>query len=293
VSVLQKDKPLCLPFGGTGRRVEVGPIRFTAAAFGQPYEYTLNHFQKPDDAKREPQLALRIAQALVSVDATEVYATRPSTANAKIVERHVLNQNIYIGHGVTLRRNGKKPADGTMLGRNQASAMTAGGGPRVVLVRGSKMVDAHAGRDSLLERTDVVRSVRVRKHASVIDSMLEKLDVRSDLDAAEVSAYVFYAIKPERFTHETTHHTYGGYNANLPTYIAQRWRNSGGQMTFTKDGTVICLDLPMLIRAQLVKLGVPESQIDLSSAYAPDDLLYDTRGENPSARNLVVISRHA
>lgn len=293
MSVLQKEKPLSLPFKGIGRRVEVGRVRFTAAAFGQPHAYTLNHFQKPEDAAREPELALRIAQALVAVGASEVYATRPSTANAKIVERHVLNQNIYIGHGVTLKRNGKKPADGTMLERHHASAMTAGGCPRVVLVHGTKMVDAHAGRDSLLERTDVLRGVRVRKRASVIDSMFEKLDIRCDADAAQVFAFVFYAIKPERFTHETTHHTHGAYNANLPTYITRRWRNSGGQMAFTKDGPVICLDLPMLIRAQLVKLGVPESQIDLSSAYAPDDLLYDTRGENPAARNLVVISRHA
>lgn len=294
MTTLVKERPLALPYRGLGKSVKCGSVSFSAAAFGNPYQYSLTLFQKPEDGERNADLALRIATALKSVDATRVYATRPATANAQIIDRQVLKYHIHMGHGVTIIRNHAKPADGTMLERGDASAMTAGGCPRIVLIRKNKMVDAHAGRDSLLDRSDVLRGVRAqgRRHQSVVDAMLAKLDVNSRQDAAEVYAYVFYAIEPRRFSHDTAHELHGVYNGKLPEYILRKWGHDGGAYSFERSLNTIYLDLPKLIKAQLKKRGVLDTQIDLLSAYAPDSLLHDTRGPNPTARNLVVISRH-
>jgi len=274
-----------------------GKVTFTAACFGKPHDWSLNPFQEPGDQSKDWRLAERLGQALSSVGATTVFATRPVHANARIIDRHRLNKHIALPHGVDLVRNGDIPADGTSLYPGEASAMTAGGCPRIVVVCGSAMADAHAGRDSLIDRERVLTGMKSRRHETVVEALLERVSLESM--RKDVHAWVFFSIEARRFVHDGGHDTYGTYNCKLPNHIADHWGMparidcvSADDWPYPYQNSSMYLDLPRLIRAQFASLGVPSNQVHLEYAYGSSDLLFDTRGPDAKKRNLVTVVRH-
>lgn len=281
-----------LPFDGKSENITHNGMRFTAACFGKPHRWTLSPFQEPGDASKEPELAERIGQALYSVGATRVFATRPLYANARVIDQNRLNRHIPLPCGVELIRNGDIPADGTTLFPGDASAMSAGGCPRIVVVHDGKMADAHASRDSLIDRNCVLNGVpnSDREHETVVEALLKK--VAGNGPYKDVYAWVFFSITARRFVHEHTHEKHGAYNRTLPLYVLKLW-DMAARTSMDADETAMYLDVPLLIRAQFAQFGVPWTNVNLKHAYGSADRLYDTRGTDPQARNLVAIVRHA
>lgn len=268
-----------------------GALYFTAACFAGPgKEWSLAPLQEPGDVKKNPVLVGKLREAVTLLGADRLYAPTPiasnGISNGEIINPAQLSRVFILGGGVVMFRNPKVPADGTFLrGAGDAGIFSAGGCGVIVAILGDRLIFAHAGRESLIDR-DRVLGEQGRRRESVVDSIVEafhELDSRADL--RKLHAWVLYSIKPEDFLHRSDDQKHLKYNRLVGPDLEDRGLGAGVRQK--TEG--VELDLPVVAGAQFVQLGVPERNIHLEHAYLADELPHTRNG---GGRYLVAIVRH-
>ena len=267
----------------------VNGMRFTTACFGG-INWSLGRLQTNADVWHHQEFAEQLREAIMSVGARHALAPSPVAFNAKIGLTRELSNTISLGDGVYMRRNVDAPMDGTFLdNRFDAGMFSAGGCGLIVAYYRNHLLFAHAGRESLLDRTWVLTEgrERSRKHVSVVDSILDAFRVPQE-KMYEVRFWLLYFIKPWHFTHaaKATHAEHAAYNQAAIRFLPTQYGKSAGSCTSES----IDLDLPAIAYKQCIARGVPSLNINVAHQYLPDGLP-TTRGEEPLKRYLVVVAR--
>ena len=264
-----------------------GALYFTAACFAGPgKEWSLAPLQEPGDVKKNPVLTGKLRKAMVSLGADRLYAPSPVKANGEIIEPTMLNRPFVLGNGILLFRNPKVPADGTFLrGAGDAGIFSAGGCGVIVATLNDRLIFAHAGRESLIDRERVLGG-QGRRRESVVDSIIEAFrEIDSRADMRKLHAWMLYSITPEDFLHRFDDKVYRDYNCHIGPYLQRLGLEAGAQ----RAAEGLRLNLPAIAKTQFIQLGVPERNIHLEHSYLSDELPHTRRG---GGRYLVAIVRH-
>lgn len=280
--MLENIKPLvCNPVVVPG-----GPT-YSAACFGGD-DWSLAPLQQAGDQHKAPNLARRVGQALHGLGARYAYAPSPVKFNGKIIPPDVLTEEIPLWQ-MMMYRNKEAPADGTWLSSpSSAGIFSAGGCSMVVATLGEELIFAHAGRDCIIDRKRILTQGREqgRHRESLVDNIVAAL-APSRFLRAHVRAWVFYSIKPEEFLHrffdEDPEHL--KYNVPAAKMLLEKYEDACGWV----DEKGIYINIPTIIKAQFIALGVPEENINLEHAYLADEL---PTTRNGGGRYLAAIVRH-
>lgn len=268
-------------------------LSFSAACFGgEGQQWSLGPLQEPDDVRKHPELAAAVREAVRHLGADRVWAPNPTAFNGEIVQPIELSRVLKLGKGVILFRHKERMADGTFLRHPEdAGIFSAGGCGVIVAVLHDRMLFAHMGRECLIDRVRVTTGKASRRRESVVDGALEAMlsgHVRRDV--RDLHVWVLYTIRPEDFLHryddpDARHRTYN----RLVGPDLQRRGLGGGMREVERVG--VMLDLPLIARLQLMRHGVPESNIHLEHRYLSDELPHTRKGDGKT-RYLVAIARH-
>ena len=153
-----------------------GALYFTTACFAGPgKEWSLAPLQEPADVKKNPVLAGKLREALTSLGADRLYAPSPVKANGEIIEPTMLNRPFVLGKGVRLFRNPRMPADGTFLrGAGDAGIFSAGGCGVIAAALGDRLIFAHAGRESLIDRKRALINATLSPMLADLQDLLDR-----------------------------------------------------------------------------------------------------------------------
>lgn len=268
-----------------------GQPRYTVACF-EGSDWSLAPLQRAGDEKKAPELAGKINRAGRSLGARLMFGPTPVEFNGELARPDTLmKERIPLGD-IMLYRNPAVPADGTWLtDKGHAGVFSAGGCSLVVATLRQDMVFAHAGRDCVLDRTRILTCNRKagRHHESVVDSIVSRL-APSRLLRQHIQVAVYYSIKPGDFRHDFADNNleHAGYNKIAAHLLPQEY----GQECGIVDSLGIGIDVPRIIRAQFVALGVPREHISLEHAYLCDELPTTRRGDG-TGRYLVAVVRNS
>ncbi len=285
--MLDNTDTAALPAATVDISIEQSRVPFTAACFAGPgKEWSLAPLQKPEDVKANSPLVHKLQRAAKWLGADRLYAPTPVDSNGEIISPAQLSRVFILGSGVTMFRNPAVPADGTLLrDPGDAGIFSAGGCGVIVTTIDDRLIFAHAGRESLIDRARILDG-RPRRHESVVDSIMEAyhgLGYTSH-QLTRLKVWVFYSIRPEDFLHEFNDAVHSTYNCRVGTDVHARLGRGARRV---RDG--IELDLPAIAQAQFVQLGVPERNIRLEHAYLADELPHTRR--RGGGRYLVAIVR--
>ena len=265
-----------------------GAPTYSAACF-EGSDWSLAPLQRSGDQRKAPNLAHRLNEAVLELGARYAYAPSPAKFNGKIIRPHKLMQEqMHLGE-ILLYRNPDAHADGTwLLSPGNAGIFSAGGCSMIVATMGQEMIFAHAGRDCVIDRTRITSRSRVqgRHNESVVHSIVDSL-APSSLLRSHIHAAVYYSIKPEDFRHDFEDVDPEHLKYNIPA--AEMLPAEYGDECGIVDKQGICIDVPRIIRAQFISLGVPEENINLEHAYLADELPTTRRG---GGRYLAAVVRH-
>lgn len=250
-------------------------LQFTAACIGGRDDWSLKNLY---EGASDRALALDLGDALGLLGATQAYAPTPGF-NAVFIDREELMDFVNLETEISMSsmkiwRNKEIPADcAPLYHRGAAGVFSAGGCPFIVGAMGRFMIFGHAGRGSMLDPALVLGRGEPRQHASVANTMLrelERLDPRW-FNPNELEVWIFGSIRPENFIHKFHEGTQAQrkYSEALGRFV-QRY---GDKAAYTdKDG--VYLDLPKILRQQLLDLKVSADNIHIDDdySYVPDDL---------------------
>ncbi len=282
-TVRDRIKPLVL----NTIRAEGAPT-YSAACF-EGNDWSLAPLQRTGDQDKAPDLAHKLNDALLGLGASCAYAPSPVKFNGKIIRpTTLLQEQIPLGD-VMLYRNQAVPADGTWLpDAGCAGIFSAGGCSMIVVTMGREMIFAHAGRDCVIDRKRIMTRDRERgrHNESVVNSIVDSL-APSDWLRSQLRVAVYYSIKPEDFRHDFA--DVDPEHLKYNTEAARKLLYEYGDECGTVDTRGICIDIPRIIRAQFISLGVPAANISLEHAYLADELPTTRRG---GGRYLAAVVRH-
>lgn len=272
---------------------------FIFACFGKIYNdntetnWSFTPLQSAADVQANLELCSRLEDAFGALDARHVYAPSPVASNAQFVPREFLSVELPLSPRISLWRNKDAPGDVSELSPLEAGAFSAGGCPLIVAMHAGRCLYAHAGRDCLIDREylrEVGRRGR-RLNESVVDTMMRML-LRGLHRSCEqdVRVWVFGSLPPEEYPHPLSG-KWASLNKAMKDYVSREWGELGAQSTKERAG-VIYFDLPLLIRAQFERWGVPEQNINIRNAYLRDKREVWLDGTKGAPRNLFVIKRH-
>nr|MBP7770843.1 hypothetical protein [Candidatus Paceibacterota bacterium] len=266
-----------------------GHPTYSVACF-EGNDWSLKPLQKAGDENTAPDLALRVGLAMSGFGARHIYAPSPIRFNGEIVSPDLLTDEIPLWQSI-MYRNAKVPADGTLL-RSPGSAIvfSAGGCSMIAATRRRAMVGAHAGRDCIIDRVRIKTRgrERSREKESVVNSIVDALAPTWSL-RKEIQVGVFYSIKSRDFLHRFVDEDPEHLKYNIPA--AEMLRGEYGNAAGPVDHKGIYIDVPGIIKAQFIALGVPEVNINLEHAYLPDSMPHTRNGDN-NRRYLAGIVRH-
>ncbi len=250
--------------------------------------WSLQPIQTQQDACTQyglTKLAEALQETFQVMEASRVYAPHVIPASAIVADTALLKERIRLGEGVSLYRNRNAPVDGVFIQRGDAFAMSAAGCPVIIAVAGKKMVVAHAGRDSLIERAAVM-GAPTRKHLSVVDAIVDAFR-KQGTRAVEISMRMYFSIPTRSFEHRFDHPQYGAYNRALAAFVDDRWENCMVRETSES----MFLNLEAVFVEQARQAGVR----DLLATLSLDECLglAHTRDEkDPRRRNLILVKRN-
>lgn len=270
--------------------MSIGRLDVSIGVLG-PYEaqerglpsWSLAVMQKQQDLQEHYQLAMGIHVALRGMEAKRAYAPNVAVASARIISPSELKTRIRLS-SIDLYRNKDMPADGTFLDRNEAFVMSAAGCPVIIATAGDRLIVAHAGRDSLVDRRAVMGATPCREHLSVVHAIIEAF-AKKGLAPETVKMCMQFAIPADVFEHRFDHPRYGTFNRALKKFVDKRWSGCT-----TEENGRMFLNLEFLFEEQAKQAGVRNVWAMNSLAVFP--LLAHTHdGRDPQARNLFLVKR--
>ena len=176
----------------------LGIESWSLKTLGIPQKFSEEEFASP--------FITGLREAFRSVGAHRAFAPHVAPASARIVDSCVLTERIYLGGGVSIRRNNAVPADGIILERGRAFAMSGAGCPVIVASDGYNVIVAHAGRDSLVDR-GAVEGKPTREHLSVVNAIVGTFVDRGSI-ANGIEMCMLFSIPSGMFKHSFDHEVY-------------------------------------------------------------------------------------
>ncbi len=262
----------------------LGNVSFTAYLFGKPENWSLSQLGEGVDPVVREEFAQRIGKTLYNLRISRPLAPSPVQFTDRIIPSTILTTPISVGP-MTLWRNAALPADGVDLEAGQAYVVSSANCPSTTMVRKGKVLALHTGRECLIDKDwlKTGKHASGRRYHSICYSAIEQLGVPS-----EVHVKVFWAEPHQRSRYNFRDARYGKTNERMYGLIGETW----GSKPIRREGDTFFLNLPELIKAQCMRLGVPESQINLSHAHqmAEGTWLDGTPG---TSRNLFVLARRS
>ena len=252
-----------------------------AKPYGLIGGWSLKSIQTPEDSYKQYGLTVGLRRALQSMETRKAYAPNVASSSAVVVNASALSTRIKLSGRVYLYRKKQVPADGVFLRPNEAFVMSAAGCPVIIATAGEYMVAAHAGRDSLIERSAVL-GAPAREHPSVVNAIIEAFD-KKGFTVNQISMSMYLAIPAAVFEHRFDHPYYGEYNRALARFVDDRWAGC----TAYKNGSMF-LDIESVFIEQARQAGLRYVWAALSLDTCPD-LVHTRTGENPHQRNLIVV----
>ena len=245
--------------------------------------WSLRQMQTQDDAVRDPSLARGLRIALAGVKTA--YAPNVAVSSAAVVPTENLKKNKIQLRGTSIYRNKEAPADGVFLNRDEAVVMSGSGCPIIIATAGRRMVVAHAGRDSLIERSAVL-GMPTRRHVSVVNAIIEALLGKGE-PLNGIVMCMLCSVPAELFEHRFDHPQYGSYNHALVNFVDARWPGC----TTRRGNVAVFLNLESVFTAQALEAGVWHTWA-MSSLRDYTALAHTRDGKCPSRRNLFVVKRN-
>ncbi len=252
-----------------------------ANQYGLNGGWSLKLMQTQEDVFKQYGLAVGLRRTLRDMNVRKAYAPNVEPMSAIVVGTHVLNTRIRLGGHTYLYRKKQVPADGVFLRPGEAFVMSAAGCPVIIATAGEYMIVAHAGRDSLIERSAVL-GAPTREHPSIVDAIIGAFG-KNGFGVDQISMCMHLAIPAIVFEHRFDHPFYGAYNRALARFVDDRWPGC----TAYKNGSMF-LDLESVFVEQARRAGLRYVWAALSLDTFPD-LVHTRAGENPHQRNLVVV----
>jgi hypothetical protein len=215
--------------------------------------------------------------------AHKCYAPNVAAFSAHIVNKNTPKKAIHVGNKVTIYRDKAVLADGVFVPKGHAFIMSAAGCPIIIATGGDRMIVAHAGRDSLIDRGAVMGNPS-RVRMSVVDSIVEAFRKRG-VPARRVSMRMILSIPTRMFKHKFRDNGHGEFNQALCELVANKWPS--GVILHGKSGLI---DLENIFLEQAAQLGISDVQASHSLDEFPA-LAHTRDGKGHSRRNLIII-RH-
>lgn len=281
-----KEEAGIKPLVHTCITVPGGRLVFSSACFPGDH-WSLKRLREPEDGLRHAVFAEEVGCALRGIGVRRAYAPNPTEFNGALIEPHELHFPILLPHGVVMYRNTAQPADATYLTKSgDAGIFSAGGCGMVVVAWGELLLFAHAGRESLLDRSEVCTQGAQRgRPQGLVDNLVDALCAKG-AHTRDLYAWPLYFIKPRHFVHAPDDPVHGEYNRGAIAYIPAHYGAHCGKVT--RAG--LLLDLPRIVQTQFVRRGVPKTNVSLAHAYLEDELPTTRNSEN--GRYLVAAVRH-
>lgn len=266
-------------------------IRFSVSCYAG-HEWSLRDMYTPQDAYRYPGFAHKLARAFMCVGAEDVYAPTPGF-NGEIVLRSNLSTMIRLPHNIFLHRNRAMLADGCPLSkRGDAGTVSAGGCGTPIATYGQDLIFAHAGRETILDRKEVLTHGKERgRQRTFVDNLISSV-AGECFDPMKLHVWPLYFIGPDEFVHHwfAPNEEHQKYNRAAIQYLPKRYPGEFGSID--KHETAIKIDLPRILRAQLLERGVPAKNVHMEHADLHKELPTTRNGGGNSGRYLVVGVRH-
>lgn len=222
----------------------------------------------------------------------DIFAPHPSEFNGQIVNYKSFDRKPWADSAGSLLRGPK--ADGVILPPNDmAFAVSSADCPTIVLTdrRTGAMVAAHAGLDSLIDRSVAHGGEPSREHASVVDAMVAKI---RRFNTSTMQAFVTCGISPEAYYFDKFGE-HGERNKELLSYVMKNWGAACYDWVGRESGGISLFEL---IRAQLALRGVRVSTIGSDGActfydkkWMTDEYLWHSNRRGDKTRNLVLVIR--
>ena len=260
---------------------QIDGMNFKATLFAKPQNWSLSQLTSEDESVRQ-DFSTKLGRVLYDLGVGRALAPSPVKFTDRIIEPEKLTQRLPAG-ALGVYRNPDEPADGVPIPAGSALVISPSSCPVTLMTRGDTALGLHTGRFCLLDKYMLECGDAGRRYESVCHTALDCLR-RPD----EVHVKVFWSIPGHHFRHSLVDDRYKAINTAMYERIRQQW----GDDPVPRRGDEFCLDLPKLIKAQCLKRGVPEENIDLTHAYHGMHGVW-LEGKAGTPRNLVVLARHS
>ena len=245
--------------------------------------WSLTNLQCRQDATNNSLLAKGLCNVLRKMRVQKIFAPNVTQMNARIIDSTQLKINIPLGKNIILHRNHRILADGIFLEPGEAFAMSSSGCPIILAVAGKKMIAAHAGRDSLVDR-DAVMGRTTQRHVSVVDTIIDEF-LKRRFSRGEISMCMLFAIPPRMFEHRLDHPQYGEYNQKFWEFANKRWPDG-----VIQQNSSVFPDLELIFISQAKQAGVCHVWASYSLSELPH-LAHTHDNRDSKRRNLIVVKR--
>lgn len=238
-----------------------------------------------------PTLLQRLAYLREHYECGRIVIPNPSLFNSAIVhsrDNNAWNEEWLYGHVV------RGPyADAVVFTEGtQSFAVASADCPTVILNAPDKgiTVAAHAGRDSLFDRSFVLEGVRIKNRGSVIDEMVHAC-MAYGADPRSLRAFIACGISGARFSHHTDNPEHGPANVKIIEHFVREYGKD--TVLHPKHGTISLL---ATIRSQLRSHSVRDDRIGHDAADTYGDLdtdgapVWASQRRDGKGRNLVLVT---
>jgi len=220
----------------------------------------------------------------------------PGNMNGEIIaNRCEFPRNHRTQTGITVHEG--IAADGVVLGHGDAFAVTSADCPTFVLWADDRMVASHAGLRSMVQLNTTKEVPCWEQRHNVVENAFAALD----RPPQAVRAFICCGIQTG-YQFSSHHPAFGKQNASLHSWVRERHPACHHDVL---DPEREAINMTALVRAELIKLGVPEEHIacddiDTFADVSPttDEHLWASNARSarqtprdPKQRNLVVVAR--
>lgn len=262
-------------------------------------DWSLRGLQAEGDEEKpeNTNLASRLGSVSQRLRLSAVLAPSPVAMNSKIVRGTDLGIELTLpyheGNWVTPLWRGQQ-ADGVRLEiPGEAFAMSAADCALVVVEWNGQMWAAHAGRDSLLDRTLIETGKRSKEYRSVVDTIMFRIP-----STEWKHANVYYGCtisKGPHFEHLPSDSEWGEKNKKMLEYIGKYYGRVTDNELDDAFWTRGQIDMRWLIRRQFEQFGVTKFETDTICTYSDTDPsgnhVWHSNRRDKKKRNLFMVVR--